>query len=254
MNLFKFYFRTALFLTTTALLSPFYVLILIAFYRWRHRIGPKLVQFYSKICLMIFKVRVEQINNHHNMREPENGTLIVANHTSFLDIFVLSALFGTVFVSKAEVKYYPVIGQIAWLMGVVFLERTSAHEKLRVLNTIAQGCKDKIIVVFPQGTTSSSAARLSFSRGIFKVIELNPDISLLPVTLYYKEDATIAWNKPQSLKEHAVRVSSQERINIKVIMHQPVTIAQYKGKTASEICRMVEQTVLGPLQEDYRGT
>jgi 1-acyl-sn-glycerol-3-phosphate acyltransferase len=130
------------------------------------------------------------------MKKMGKGILIISNHASFLDIFVLSALFGSVFVSKAEIKYYPVIGQIAWLMGVIFLNRDSSHERLRVIKTIMNTCSTRILVVFPQGTTSRLTERLSFNRGIFKVIELNPDISLLPITLHYKEDAEIAWNKP----------------------------------------------------------
>jgi hypothetical protein len=92
---------------------------------------------------------------------------------------------------------------------------------------------------------------LPFNRGIFKVTELNPDISLLPVTLHYKEDPEIAWHKPQSLKENAMRVCAQKRIHVKVVIHAPVTIEHYREKTASQICKLVEQTVLEPLQKEY---
>ncbi len=251
MDILKFYVKTGVFLIVTLTLAPFYFIILLVLYKWRKRIGPRLVQFYSKICLIIFRVNVEQINNSETIKGMERGVLIISNHVSFLDIFVLSALFGSVFVSKSEVKYYPVIGQIAWLMGVIFLDRNSSNERLRVVNTIVSKCGNQVVAVFPQGTTSRITERLSFNRGIFKVVELNPDISLLPVTLHYKEDAKIAWNKPQSFKENAIKVSSQRRINVEVIVHEPVTIDHYQGKTASEICRMVQQTVLDPLQTGH---
>ena len=251
MALFKFYIKTCIFLIVTVILAPFYFFILLIFYRWRHSIGPKLVQFYSKICLLIFRVRIEQVKNSEIMRKRGKGILIISNHASYLDIFVLSALFGSVFVSKAEVKYYPIIGQIAWLMGVIFLNRNSSNERLRILNTIVNECSNRILVVFPQGTTSRITERLPFNRGIFKVIELNPDISLLPVTVHYKEDAEIAWNKPQSFKENAMKICSQKRIHIKVIIHNPVTINDYREKATSHICTMVERTVLEPLQKEY---
>jgi len=251
MDILKFYVKTGVFLIVTLMLAPFYFIILLVLYKWRKRIGPRLVQFYSKICLVIFRVNVEQINNSETIKGMERGVLIISNHVSFLDIFVLSALFGSVFVSKSEVKYYPVIGQIAWLMGVIFLDRNSSNERLRVVNTIVSKCGNQVVAVFPQGTTSRITEGLSFNRGIFKVVELNPDISLLPVTLHYKEDAKIAWNKPQSFKENAIKVSSQRRINVEVIVHEPVTIDHYQGKTASEICRMVQQTVLDPLQTGH---
>jgi 1-acyl-sn-glycerol-3-phosphate acyltransferase len=250
MELFAFYLKTTLFLIVTLILAPFYFFILFVFFKWRHRIGPKLVQLYSKLCLVFFRVAIDR-ENSQIYEQRDKGMLIISNHASFLDIFVLSASFGSVFVSKEEVKYYPIFGQIAWLMGVIFFDRTASHERLRVLNTITDKCSDRILVVFPQGTTSRITDRLPFNRGIFKVTELNPDISLLPVTLHYKEDADIAWHKPQSLKENAIRVCAQKRIQVKVIIHAPVTIEHYREKTASQICKLVEETVLGPLQKEY---
>lgn len=249
-DLLKFYVKSGLFLLVTVLLAPFYFLILFIFYRWRQNVGPGLVQFYSKICLAIFRVTIEQTANFRISDKAKN-ILIISNHTSFLDIFVLSALFRSLFVSKAEVRYYPIIGQVAWLSGVIFFDRSASKERLKVLNTIANGCSGRILTIFPQGTTSSNQERLSFNRGIFKVVELNPDILLLPVTLHYREDREIAWNKPQSLKENAIRVGSQRTIHVKVFLHDPVTIDDYEGKTASQICKTVEQTVLTPLQDDH---
>jgi 1-acyl-sn-glycerol-3-phosphate acyltransferase len=251
MELFAFYLKTTLFLIVTLILAPLYFFILFVFFPWRYRIGPKLVQLYSKICLMIFRVTIDRANDSQFTDKGAKGMLIISNHASFLDIFVLSSSFGSVFVSKEEVKYYPIFGQIAWLMGVIFFNRTASHERLRVLNTITTTCSDRLLVVFPQGTTSRITERLPFNRGIFKVTELNPDISLLPVTLHYKEDAEIAWYKPQSLKENAMRVCAEKSIHVKVVIHAPVTIEHYRDKTASQICKFVEGTVLEPLQKEY---
>lgn len=91
------------------------------------------MQFYSKICLLIFRVEVEQ-DADFLTPEKKKRILILSNHTSFLDIFVLSALCGSFFVSKKEVGHYPIIGQIARLAGIIFFERTSSKERLRVLN------------------------------------------------------------------------------------------------------------------------
>jgi len=252
MDRLRFYSKISIFLINTIMLAPWYFLVLFIGFKWRETIGPKLVQFYSRICLSIFRVHIEKVIHDHAFRKMKKGMLIISNHSSFLDIFVLSALFGSVFVSKAEVKFYPVIGQIAWLMGVIFLDRNSSHEKLRVLKTIVNKCSNQVIAVFPQGTTSRIAERLSFRRGIFKVVELNPDISLFPVTLHYRDDADIAWHKPQSLKENALRVCAQNKIHIRVTIHNPVTIDDYRERTTSQICKTVEQTVLGPLSADKR--
>jgi 1-acyl-sn-glycerol-3-phosphate acyltransferase len=165
---------------------------------------------------------------------------------------VLSALFGSVFVSKAEVRHYPVIGQIAWLMGVIFLRRDSSSERLRVLNRIAEICSNQILAVFPQGTTGGTRERLPFNRGIFKVVELNPGVSLLPVTLHYKDDAEIAWNKPQSLMTNAKKICAKKRIDVRVIIHEPFTADHFREKTAAQICQTVQDMVLDPLNEKFQ--
>ncbi|MEW6054331.1 MAG: lysophospholipid acyltransferase family protein [Nitrospirota bacterium] len=239
--------KTGAFCAVTLLLSPFYFFLLLLFYRWRTTVGPRLVQFYSKMCLVIFRVKIDHVEKHSRIHKVGKGILIISNHTSFLDIFVLSALFGTVFVSKAELKLYPIIGQIAWLMGVIFLDRESSRERIRVLKMIAHTCSSRILAVFPQGTTGRITERLPFSRGIFKVIQLNPELTLVPVTLHYQDDAEIAWHTPQTLREHAVRVCSRKGISVKVIVHNPVTFNDYREKTSSEICALVEKTVMEPL-------
>jgi len=247
-----FYLKTALFLIVTVVLAPVYLFLLLLFYPWRRIIGPKLVRFYSGICLLIYRVKIDRVKNYRAFKKNKKGFLIISNHSSFLDIFVLSALFSTVFVSKAEVKYYPIIGQIAWLMGVVFFDRGSTRERLRVVKTVADRYPGGSITVFPQGTTGRISERLPFNRGIFKVTELNPEIALLPVTLHYRDDAEIAWHRPQTLKENAKRVSRQKSVRLKVIIHGPVSIEKYKGKTAAGICKMVEETVLSHLQKEYK--
>jgi 1-acyl-sn-glycerol-3-phosphate acyltransferase len=227
------------------LLAPFYLALLTVLYPLRRRIGPPLVKFWSRICLRIFRVEVKTEGDLSE--EDRRGTLIVSNHTSFLDIFILSAFFGAVFVSKAEVRHYPVIGQIAWLMGVIFLERTSSGERLKVLSSVARNCSDRVVAVFPQGTTGRARERLPFQRGIFKIVELNPSVVLQPLTLHYKEDDEVSWYKPLTMREHAIRVFSKEKISVSMVIHQTITIADYQNRASSEICRLVEERVTAPL-------
>jgi 1-acyl-sn-glycerol-3-phosphate acyltransferase len=245
------YVKTFLFLGVTVGLAPFYFVALIVFYPWRLRIGPRLVQFYSKVCLLIFRVRIDKVKHFRIFKKRRKSLLIVSNHSSFLDIFILSALFGASFVSKREVKSYPIIGQIASLMGVIFFDRASRQERIRTLKTVAKNCTGRVIAAFPQGTTGRITDRLPFSRGIFKVIELNPEIAVLPITLRYSNDAEIAWSGG-SLKDNAVRVAGEKMIHVKVAIHQPVKFCEQGAKTASEICAMVEETVRRDLESEYK--
>jgi len=233
-----------LFFSVTSILAPFYFLILFVLYRWRCAVGPELLRFYSKICLTIFRINVVCGNNYSRFSRMKKNLLIVSNHSSFLDIFVLSYLFRAVFVSKSDIKFYPVIGQIAWLMGVVFLKRDSSKERYRLIKKISSICSNYRLVVFPQGTTSRISDKKPFNRGIFKVLEFNPEISILPVSIIYEDDSEIAWHTPQTLIENALIVFRKKRINVEILIHQPVIYEKYSKYSSSQICNIVQDIVL----------
>lgn len=236
-----------MFLSVTAALAPFYLGLLLLFFPWRKGLGGRLVGFYSKICLRIFGVQISHRVDLGGFRETRGKVLIISNHASFLDIFILSSLFATAFVSKAEVRRYPVIGQIAWLMGCIFLDRASSRERLRVMKAVAGRDSARILAVFPQGTTGSIKQRLPFQRGIFKAVELNPDITVLPVTLRYRDDDRMAWVMPQSLLEHARVIGSASGIRVEVIVHKPFSYGGNPGVSAARICKETEDALLRPL-------
>ncbi len=239
--------KAGLLVLVTVSLAPLYLLVLLAAFPLRRRIGPPMLRFYSSLCLTILRVHVEKPMEGRALRGNRGGVLIVANHVSVLDIFVLSSSFGTVFVSKAEVRRYPVIGQIASLMGTVFLRRDSHRERFALIKTIAGTCTGRRIAVFPQGTTSRSAERLPFYRGLFKVIELNPELTILPVSLRYREEPDVVWEKPQSMADNFLKVCSRKNVQVSVIVHPAVRIDDYRGKSPAEVCRMVEEIVFSPL-------
>jgi lyso-ornithine lipid O-acyltransferase len=99
---------------------------------------------------------------------PSRG-LLVCNHLSYLDILVLGAITPCVFVSKCEVKRWPVLGWFASLAGTLFLHRDKrsdvarmAREMRRVLDSGA------LVVFFPEGTTSDGREVLPFKSSLFE--------------------------------------------------------------------------------------
>lgn len=86
------------------------------------------------------------------------GTLLVANHISWLDILVLNAFTPARFVSKAEVRTWPLIGWLAARNGTVFLRRGSRGHA-RLVNAEIAGLlrAGQIVAVFPEGTTTDGS-------------------------------------------------------------------------------------------------
>jgi lyso-ornithine lipid O-acyltransferase len=97
-----------------------------------------------------------------------SGGLLVANHLSYLDILVLSAMHPCVFVSKQEVRSWPLFGLMAKLSGTVFVDRTrtsAAHgANAEMSNALAEGA---VVVLFPEGTSSDGSQVLPFRTALF---------------------------------------------------------------------------------------
>jgi len=222
-------------------------LVLLLLFPFRKRIGPKLIRPIAAIVLLIFRIRVRRNAMPDMLRNNHRGVLIVSNHCCSLDIPVLAATFGSVFVSKMSVSYWPLIGTFARLSGVLFLKREKMTDRLFTIRKLAGHIEPGMgISVFPQGTTASNKSQLPFFRGVFKVIELNPDISLLPVSLNYENNDEIAWEN-ESLYANAMRICSFNRITVHITVHPVVTIEHYRDRGAAGISKIVEQTVLSCL-------
>jgi 1-acyl-sn-glycerol-3-phosphate acyltransferase len=98
---------------------------------------------------------------------PSRG-LLVANHLGYLDILVLSAMHPCVFVSKQEVRSWPLFGLMAKLSGTVFVDRarsSAAHiANAEMSRALAQGA---VVVLFPEGTSSDGSQVLPFRPALF---------------------------------------------------------------------------------------
>jgi 1-acyl-sn-glycerol-3-phosphate acyltransferase len=93
---------------------------------------------------------------------PRRG-LLVSNHLSYLDILVYGATLPCVFVSKQEVRSWPILGLLATLGGTVFIDRGSAASAAAATVRIEQLLADGVVVlIFPEGTSSDGARVLRF--------------------------------------------------------------------------------------------
>lgn len=122
--------------------------------------------------------------------------LVVANHISWLDILVLLAVQPVCFVSKAEIKTWPLIGWLATHVGTLYIERASRRDAMRVVHHIAAalapGTADQpsqIIAVFPEGTTSDGRSVLSFHGNLIQAA-LSAGAPVQPVTLRFVDAVT----------------------------------------------------------------
>ena len=121
---------------------------------WRRRVMRRWCQ---AMCWAL-GVRVERLG-----RPPAPGAFVVCNHLSYLDVVVLGGATDTVFVSKAEVADWPVIGSLARQFGTIFLTRERKRD-LPAVNVAIRAAlaRGEGVVVFPEGTSTKGEDVLTF--------------------------------------------------------------------------------------------
>lgn len=99
---------------------------------------------------------------------PSRG-LLISNHLSYLDVLVLSSLAPAVFVSKHDVRYWPVFGQFAVLAGTVFVDRRRRFQVGQINDEVTTALKQgALVVLFPEGTSTNGQALLPFKSPLLQ--------------------------------------------------------------------------------------
>jgi len=124
--------------------------------------------------------------------------LLVANHISWLDIVVLHAAHHCRFVSKADVRRWPLVGTLATGAGTLYIQRESRRDALRVVHHMAQALTDgDILAVFPEGTTGDGSSLLPFHANLVQAA-IAAQAPVQPVALRYTDGATGAQSQAMS--------------------------------------------------------
>ena len=136
-------------------------------------------------------------------------TLIVANHTSWLDILILGGSLGAAFVSKAEVKRTTLIGWLADQNRTLYIDRAERGDAHGQVRRIAEALDHpQPLVVFPEGTTGDGRHLLPFRSTLLDAVAPPPDgVSVRPVAVDFADHVdTVGWHSGERGKANALRV------------------------------------------------
>jgi 1-acyl-sn-glycerol-3-phosphate acyltransferase len=120
----------------------------------------------------------------------EGPLLLVSNHLSWLDILVLHAARHCRFVSKSDVKHWPLIGPLATGAGTLYIEREKRRDAMRVVHHMAESLRaGDIVAVFPEGTTGDGEGLLPFHGNLIQAA-ISADVPVQPVALRFVDRRT----------------------------------------------------------------
>ena len=95
--------------------------------------------------------------------------LLVSNHISWLDILVIHAARYCRFVSKSDIRGWPLVGALSTGAGTLYIERSSRRDALRMVHDMADAMREgDVVAVFPEGTTSDGVSLLPFHANLIQ--------------------------------------------------------------------------------------
>jgi lyso-ornithine lipid O-acyltransferase len=158
--------------------------------------------------------------------EPVDGTaFVVSNHVSWLDIPLIGVQRPVHFLSKAEVRDWPLIGLLAQAVGTLFIRRGSG-ESLRKSEEIAEHLKlGRTVLVFPEGTTTEGSSVKRFFPQLFSAPAL-AGVPVQPLALRYldscgQHDASLAFIGDDEFHLHLWQMLRRDDVRVSLCWGAP---------------------------------
>jgi lyso-ornithine lipid O-acyltransferase len=197
------------------------------------------LQSSARRALRVFRVEIAA----HGPR-PVTG-LLVSNHLSYLDILVLATLLPAVFVSKREIKNWPVFGWFGRLAGTLFVERARRSDVARMgaeIRTVLAG--GHVVVLFPEGTSWNGRELLPFKSSLLEpIVGSSHPLSVAGIG-YALADGSVEhdvcyWGDT-TFFPHLVRLMSRKQVRVQVRF---AAIGE-RAADRKELARQLHATVL----------
>ena len=113
--------------------------------------------------------------------------LMVSNHSSWIDIFATNAVQAVRFISKSEIRDWPVLGRLVTMAGTLYVERGNRSKinetNLSIRDAVAAG---DLIGFYPEGTTTDGTYLLPFKTNLFQPA-VDYQMTVYPVAVSYRQ-------------------------------------------------------------------
>lgn len=178
-------------------------------------------------------------------RTPSGPAVVVSNHRSYLDIPVLAGLFPTVFLARAQIAEWPLLGRMAQVAGSEFVDRGRRGSGAAAVRRLSAVLEEGLpVVFFAEGTTKSAPGLLPFQIGAFRLARA-VGAPVVPVAIEYSV-ADAGWDASMpddSLFPHFVSVLGRRRIGVTVTFGEPQAVGD-SGAVRDSVFRFVSEHVV----------
>lgn len=179
---------------------------------------------------------------------PAPQALLIANHISWMDIPVLGSIGNIGFLSKAEVRDWPLIGWMSAQVGTLFIKR-GGHQTAALIEQIqARVSTGQSVVIFPEGTTGDGHRLRRFHPRLMAAAQ-QPGVNAQPLVIRYGRDGQPDPIAPfigdDNLLAHLWRVLRQPEIEVQVQFLAPLETAGVDRRRLATRCQEAIAAALG---------
>ncbi|WP_433297595.1 lysophospholipid acyltransferase family protein [Actinoplanes sp. CA-030573] len=147
---------------------------------------------------------------------PRRGSLLVANHVSWLDILVLLSVAPVRLVAKGEVGAWPGIGALAGLSGAIFIDRSRPKTLPATVAEVTSALRSgRTVAAFPEGTTFCGASQGRFRPALFQAA-IDAKAPVVPASIGYDTTAA-AFIGGDTLWDSVRRVAALRSLTVTVV-------------------------------------
>ena len=229
------------------------VLLLVRLAEWplygqARPVTPRITMFVCRTALRILRLPLTV----HGTPMTKPGA-IVANHSSWLDIFVLNAVQTVYFVAKAEVADWPLIGWLARATGTVFIARKGTESKKQQQVFESRLMAGHRLLFFPEGTSTDATRVLPFKSTLFQAFfapALVRTMHIQPVTVVFhapagEDSRHYGWWGDMDFASHLLKTLATPRQGrVEVTFHPEVPVDAFENrKLLAQHCERVIRTV-----------
>jgi len=196
-------------------------------------------QAWSRQLLRILGVRLEASG------EPAQGGLLVSNHMSWLDVFVINAVVQATFVCKIEVRSWPAIGRLCANTGTIFIERGRGSAARLTNQTVVERLQQgSHVVVFPEGTSTDGKTMLPFRAAMFQAA-VDSATCVNPFALRYQDgtgalDTAATYHGDLSFWESLCAIAARNDLVARIDLLPALTA---ENTTRRDLAEAAERTI-----------
>lgn len=178
--------------------------------------------------------------------------LWVANHVSWIDVFILNSVRTLSFIAKSEIRRWPLIGRLVAGSGTIFIERGQRHAVRRVGRQMeAHFQRGEAIGLFPEGTTSPGFDVAPFHSSLFDAaIRAQADIQPVALRFFHrgKRSDYVAFVGEQNLVQNLWCLLGATNVVVELEFLPVMSSAYCQEQGRSKVAEQAHQEILDAVQ------